>query len=119
MSWPVSPVQVHTQPPSQPVGFSSPHHVGYQMTAQQQPTAKYQPAAQSIKYQPTAQPTMYQPTAQPTMYQPTAQPTAQYQSTAYQPAAQYQQTAQLTASYPPTAQPATQYQQRQKSASRN
>ena len=123
MSWPVlSPVRVHTQPPPQPVDFSSPHHVGYQMTAQQQPTVKYQSTAQPTTYQPTAQPTMYQstaqptmyqPTAQPTMYQPTAQPAAQYQSTAYQPAAQ------PTASYPPTAQPTTQYQQRQKSASRN
>ena len=44
-SLPATPVQAQVQHPQQPVGFSSPHHVGYQMTAQQQPTAKYQPGS--------------------------------------------------------------------------
>ena len=43
MSWPATPVQALAQPSPSLVGFSSPHQVGYQPTAQYQPATKYQP----------------------------------------------------------------------------
>ena len=90
---PTTPVQAQAQPSPQLVGFSSPHLVGYQPTAQYQPATKYQPGYSGDPQQSSLPATPVQAQAQPSpqLVRFSSPHQVVYQQKAqYQPARKYQ-----------------------------